>query len=61
MLYPTALLADALADRLVHGYRELYGARELECADFIAVATRLTIQVSATATRSITTPTTPRW
>ena len=42
MLYPTALLADALADRLVDGYREMYGAREPECADFVAVATRLT-------------------
>ena len=45
MLYPTALLADALADRLVQGYRELYGAREPECADFVAVATRLTLQL----------------
>ena len=45
MLYPTALLADALADRLVHGYREMFGARESHCADLVAVATRLTLQV----------------
>jgi hypothetical protein len=44
MLYPTALLADALADRLVAGYREMFGAREPHCADFVAVATRLTLQ-----------------
>ena len=45
MLYPTALLADALADRLVAGYRDMFGAREPECADFVAVITRLTLQV----------------
>lgn len=45
MLYPTALLADALADRLVESYRDLYGAREPHCADFVAVATRLTMQL----------------
>jgi hypothetical protein len=45
MLYPTALLADALANRLVDGYCEMFGAREPECADFVAVATRLTLQV----------------
>src|SRR3954468_20821061 len=45
MLYPTQLLADALAARLVDGYREMFGAREPQCVDFVAVATRLTLQV----------------
>src|SRR3954452_25325916 len=45
MLYPTQLLADALAGRLVRGYREMFGAREPECIDFVAVATRLTLQL----------------
>jgi hypothetical protein len=45
MLYPTQLLADALADRLVDGYRDMFGAREPQCVDFVAVATRLTLQV----------------
>jgi hypothetical protein len=40
MLYPTALVADALADRLVQNHREMFGAREPECADFVAVAAR---------------------
>ena len=45
MLYPTQLLADALAARLVVNYREMFGAREPECLDLVAVATRLTLQV----------------
>ena len=39
MLYPTQLLADALAARLVVNYREMFGAREPECLDLVAVAT----------------------
>ena len=38
MLYPTALLADALADRLVAGYCGMFGAREPQWADLVAVA-----------------------
>ena len=46
MLHPTSLLADALADRLVEGYGRMFGTREPEWADLVAV----------TATRSTTMP-----
>lgn len=45
MLYPTSLLADALADRLVEGYGRMFGTREPEWADMVAVATRLTLEL----------------
>ena len=45
MLYPTQLLADALAARLAANYREMFGAREPDCVDLVTVAARLTLQV----------------
>ena len=45
MLHPTSLLADALADRLVEGYGRMFGTREPEWADLVAVATRLTMEL----------------
>jgi hypothetical protein len=45
MLVPTSMLADALADRLVVGYREMFGACHMQRADFVATAARLCMQV----------------
>lgn len=45
MLYPTLMLADALAERLVSGYREMFGAYQAERADFAATVTRLAMQL----------------
>ena len=45
MLYPTSLLADALADRLVQGYGRMFGAREPEWADLVAVASRMVLEL----------------
>ena len=47
MLYPTSLLADALADRLVEGYGRMFGTREPEWADVIAVARAVRADVAA--------------
>ncbi|MFO1036340.1 MAG: hypothetical protein U1E45_05815 [Geminicoccaceae bacterium] len=49
MLYPTALLADALAERLVGNYKELFGAREPEHADTVAAAARLALELIGTS------------
>ncbi|MGD9510126.1 MAG: metal-dependent phosphohydrolase [Geminicoccaceae bacterium] len=45
MLYPTLMLADALADRLVSGYREMFGCHQAERADFVATTARLAMQL----------------
>jgi hypothetical protein len=45
MLHPTSLLADALADRLSAGYGRMFGSREPEWAELVAVATRLTLEL----------------
>ena len=45
MLHPTSLLADALADRLTVGYGRMFGSREPEWAELVAVATRLTLEL----------------
>jgi hypothetical protein len=45
MLYPTSLLADALANRLVQGYGRMFGAREPEWADLVAVASRMVLEL----------------
>ena len=45
MLHPISLLADALADRLTAGYGRMFGSREPEWAELVAVATRLTLEL----------------
>jgi hypothetical protein len=45
MLYPSLMLADALADRLVDSYQEMFGCHQVERADFVATAARLAMQL----------------
>jgi hypothetical protein len=45
MLYLTSILADALSERLVEGYRSMFGERERHWTDLVAVATRLTLRL----------------
>ncbi|MFO1049660.1 MAG: hypothetical protein U1E52_17405 [Geminicoccaceae bacterium] len=45
MLYPTSMLADALAERLRDGYREMFGSCEAHRAEFVATAAHLTLHV----------------
>ena len=45
MLYPTLMVADALADCLVQGYREMFGAGHSERAELVATAARLSMQL----------------